>query len=189
MSSSSGLDPKSLSKGIALRFATLLNGLATGLPPGTTTIVVGGKRYTVPDLVKAAQQLDQPFQLRRQAYDTLRQLAISRDADRTAAIEFLAEVKVGLAALFGRKNVDLSKFGFAPAKPRPKMSSEERVLRAAKAKLTREARHTLGRRQKAALTAATPSVSISPDGDVSVDGQNPAKPTNAAPANGATRTA
>jgi len=65
----------------------------------------------------------------------------------------------------GADNQLLAQWGFVVSKPRKPLTSEEKVLRAAKAKLTRQKRGTLGKRQKAAIKqTTTPDVLVSADG-------------------------
>ena len=62
------------------------------------------------------------------------------------------------------------KFGFSPKKRSTPLTSEQKVLRAAKAKETREKNHTMGRRQKAALDAAAIAPATPPVASSSANG-------------------
>jgi hypothetical protein len=53
--------------------------------------------------------------------------------------------------MLGKKNVALANYGIAPDKEATPLTPEQVVARAAKAKATREARHTMGPKQKAKI--------------------------------------
>lgn len=55
------------------------------------------------------------------------------------------------AAFLGESSGELLKFGFKPKGKRPPLTLEQKAAKAEKARRTREARHTMGPRQKAAI--------------------------------------
>jgi hypothetical protein len=163
------MNQKSVVKGVELRADTAIQGLQTALPSGVTQLLVGSVTYQVPDLLKYAQSLVQPWVDVRDAHATIRQAMLTRPADEKVLVGFLADLRVALQALLGRDSETLTKFGFTPQKPRKPLTPEQKTLRAAKAKLTRKKRGTLGTKQKASLgPTPTPSVAIASDGQVTI---------------------
>jgi hypothetical protein len=104
------------------------------------------------------------------------------DAHRRAVRQTLAQIETAAAAnhrlvqqlkdlllgYFGRGDARLGQFGMASrASPRP-LTPEAKVLRAQRVRQTRALRHTLGKRQKAAIKGeAKLSITISPTLDTS----------------------
>src|SRR6202043_2574460 len=100
---------------------------------------------------------------------TVRQNTQNRPTDKAALEGFLADLKNALCGILGRQNEALTQFGFKPQTTRKPLSPEQKVLRAAKAKLTRQMRHTMGSKQKASLKqTAAPAIAISPQGQVTI---------------------
>ncbi len=156
-----GMNPNSVVKGLELKSDTLIQGFMTKLPSGVTTLLMRGVATPVADVVKEGQDLVQPYKDSRNAHTVIRQFALDKPQVRAKLRAFIADAKVALAAIFGDDNEALTEFGFSPRKPAKKLTSEQKTLRAAKAKLTRQKRGTLGKRQKAAIKATgTPNLSI-----------------------------
>lgn len=136
------MDENAVIKGVELRLDTLIAGLTSHLPPGTTTIVVNGVARPVADIIKSAQEANRPYKEKRAARAILRQWGLSKERDRHTALDLLADLKPALATLLGRENVELTHFGFSPQKPAAKLTAEEELERQAKAKATREKHHS-----------------------------------------------
>jgi len=174
-----GMDKQSVVRGIELRADTAIQGLLTAMPAAVTQLTVGTVTYTLPDLVKYAQSLEQPWKDARAAHATIHQAILNRPTDQAKLDGFLADLKAALSQVLGRNSVVLKQFGFKPQQPRKPLTPQQKVQRAANAKLTRALRHTAGSKQKAALKqTASPQIVISPQGAVTVD------VPNAAPASG-----
>jgi hypothetical protein len=75
-----------------------------------------------------------------------------RDTTRT----FMSGVKQGLLAAFSEHLDTLADFGLT-ARAKHVMTPEEKLAATAKAKATREARHTMGSKQRAAIKGTVPS--------------------------------
>jgi hypothetical protein len=134
--------------------------------PADSTLVINGATRTV-------AQIEADFSALLAKFDAVRsvkaqwQLAIQavHDALPAEREEYLSLKKV-LEGQLGRGNPQLLEYGFSVGKPKP-ASAETKVLAAAKAKATRQLRHTLGVKQKLALSEAVtePSVVVvAPDG-------------------------
>ena len=164
-----GMNDNSLPKGIELRADTAIQGLQTALPPTLTQLTVGTVNYQIPALIKFVQDAEEPWKQVRAAHALIRQIIQARPVDYQNLLNILADLKTALATVLGRDSETLTKFGFIPAKRKKPLTTEQKALRAAKAKLTRQKRGTLGSKQKAAIkTTETPSVTISPDGSVAI---------------------
>src|SRR5580704_9796265 len=154
MSAIDGMNDKSVPKGVELRADTAIQGLQTAMPSKVTDVTVGAVDYKVPDLTTYAQSLVQPWKDARAAHAVLRQFAQDKPAAYQKLIAFLADLKIGMSSVLGRSSEELTKFGFKPQQNRKPLTSAQKAVRAAKAKLTRAQRHTLGTKQKAALGTA-----------------------------------
>jgi hypothetical protein len=175
MTTPSGFNDHAAVRGVELRLDTARAGLI-GLPAGTV-VTVGRVNYAASDLVKLLDSIDAPFKKKRELRAGLRALSQTGKQDAAQAKEFLADLKTGLKTLLGRKSEELSSFGFKPdGTPRTAPTVEQKVLRAAKRKMTREMRGTLGPRQKESLKATqAPQVIVDPDGSMQI--VKPAGPT------------
>lgn len=160
-----GLNDNSVPKGIELRLDTAILGLQQHLPATVTSIVIGTQSYSVADAIKLLQSRVEPWKAKRAAKAALRQLAVDEDRDYEAALQALSDLRASLGVSLGRTNEALTNFGFKPERQRRDLTPEEKVLRAAKAKATREARHTLGSRQKAEIKGEdVKQVVVTPEG-------------------------
>ncbi|HZU98408.1 MAG TPA: hypothetical protein VFF73_17000 [Planctomycetota bacterium] len=167
------MNSKSVPRGIEQRADSVIQGLQTAVPTGVTQILVDQVAYQIPDLIKKAQDLVQPWKTCRGAHATVRQEMATRPTDKQNLEDFLAAFKIGLSAAVGRDNEVLTSFGFKPYKKPKALTSEQAALKAAKAKLTRQKRGTLGKKQRAAIApATTPAVGIAPDGAVTITPEN-----------------
>jgi hypothetical protein len=82
-------------------------------------------------------------------------LAVQADRKRVEQTQHVVNaLRQYVAAMYGASLDVLADFGLAPYKRR-QLTSAEQAERAAKAKATREARRTLGKRQKERITGAT----------------------------------
>jgi hypothetical protein len=134
--------------------------------PAKTTLTINGTAMTV-------AQIDTKLK----GYITTIQAADAAKQQSTAAVtarknmtvearDFYLQLKKAVIAYFGAQSPQLDDFGLAPAKAKVPRTSAQKAISAAKAKLTREARGTLGKKQKAAVNPnqAPPAVGIGPDG-------------------------
>src|SRR5437879_2093458 len=112
MSTPSGMDDKSVLRGVELRLATMIDGLSKSLPPGVTELKAGPVTYKVPDLVKKFHEIEKPWKDARAAKAALTTATQSRD--NRAAQDLLADVKAALVVVFGRGSQELLKFGVKP---------------------------------------------------------------------------
>src|SRR5581483_606227 len=111
--------------------------------PANVVILVDGVSYTQPDLVKKANEQLAFFKNARAAKDAWTKATADLRAARGAIRQFLKATKIGMKGYLGVDNPAIEQFGFHFDK-KPEMSTDAKVLRAEKARRTREARHTLG---------------------------------------------
>jgi hypothetical protein len=161
-------------------------GVAAELPP-TVSLTINGVTMT-------GAQVDARFKSYLATFEAvdeaMKQYQTALAARRNIQLEvrdFYLQVKNAMIAYFGVQSPKLASFGIAPAKAKVTDSVKE-LLAAAKRQLTREARGTLGKKQKAAINphVGTPAVVIDANGKrviapTVVDGVLPAVPGGTAP--------
>jgi len=138
------------------RILALAGGVPLVLPAGQTTLVIEGTVIPAPQFVT---ELNGYAALWQDAIDTgvVHQKAVAkRDA---AAPKVKARLDAGEAAvkeMMGKSNPDLTKAGIKPAKAHAKLSAAAQAKKNAASKATREARHTMGSKQKKAVKGVVP---------------------------------
>jgi hypothetical protein len=126
------------------------------------SVVVAGTTTPQGQLVQKLQGMAAPYTAVDTVRDQYKQSLQVRDAQDAASSSYLAEAQKGVIALFGSTNPQLSQFGITPRKAKASLTSEQKVAAAAKSKLTRLARGTLGSRQKLSVTGTpAPKVVVS----------------------------
>ena len=159
------INPNTVTHGTERSLDAVADGLKLGIPTGITSLLVGGVTYTVADLEKKVAEVAKPWKDVRAAHAVIRAAMASREADERAALSFLSDLRSAIVTLLGRKNEELTRFGLTPEKARRQLTPAELVVRAEKARLTRELRGTKGKRQKEALRAdGTPAIVIGATG-------------------------
>ena len=87
--------------------------------------------------------------------------AIRRERENAAkTARLVSALRKSLHLMFGNDLPSLNDFGISPHKERRALSGEEKLIVAAKIRATRAARHTMGKRQKAAITGAITPVIV-----------------------------
>jgi hypothetical protein len=162
--SSNGPSKNATVKGVELHLDMISAGLLQAFP-ADEILEVGGKKVKVAALQK---EIDS----RRTVYKTVRDLRVQlrsgtqeKHDQYEADVALVNDVKIAVKGALGRTNPELTRFGFKPDRPRTQLTPEERVLRAARARETRAARHTLGARQKASIKGEVNEVSVVEDGN------------------------
>ncbi len=150
-------------KALYTDFLNLLQGFQTAFPSGGS-LTVNGKIETQAQLIQLCQAAIAPMVATADAKAAF----VNAKAANTAAVpgskELFQQLKGALIGTLGRKNPELAKFGIASHAPKA-LTPEQKQLKAAKAKVTRQKRHTMGPRQKAAVKAdGVPTVTVGPEG-------------------------
>jgi hypothetical protein len=122
------------------------------------TMHLGAQAFTPQTLAAFVQQridLANAIATAKAAWDNA--IAVYESADaRTDLV--LADLRNLVIGAFGRESPALASFGFVAPK-RPVLTPEQRARAALKAKATRKARRTMGKKQKALVKGAAPEVS------------------------------
>ncbi len=150
-------------KGFEALLVTLLTGLQQ-LIPAKSTLVVKGATMTQAQVVSALQAVIAYYAaVRNQKAAMLTALAVRKQQSQ-AARDLYNQIKAALVAQLGKGNPELGKFGFKVGKTPKPLTSEQKALKAAKARVTRQKRGTKGSAEKAAIVAATPTLQLGPNG-------------------------
>jgi hypothetical protein len=130
----------------------------------TAALELSGTETTVAQVVLDFAAILAKYQDVRDAKAALVQKRVLlQSAVQAGHTEYVA-FKAYLEAKLGKGNPELAQFGFSLGVRKPR-SSGTNVLAAIKAQQTRKVRHTLGRKQRLALSPVTgPSVLLGPDG-------------------------
>jgi len=132
-----------------------LSTAATGVTnefPATTKLQLAGQTYTPAQIATVFSAAGTAVAAVAPVKAQLQQLITSQGTALKTANQLYIALKKYVEALYGKGSPELAAFGFSTALPR-QPSSETKALAKAKAKLTRQARGTLGKRQKQAVTA------------------------------------
>ncbi len=115
-----------------------------------TSMVIAGASMTTKDIVGSLQsRIDTAKAAQSTRATWLAAVQADRD-DRDKTKTFVSGLKQALLVAFAGQIDTLADFGLTGRKPRV-ATPEEKLAAAAKAKATREARHTMGKNQKAAI--------------------------------------
>jgi hypothetical protein len=129
-----------------------------------TSLVISGTALQTTDIIQKLQALVTTAQ----AVDTTRaawRSAVAADkTDRDQQQTFIAGVQKAVRVAFGNRVDTLADFGLPQPKARTPLTPEQKQAAAAKAKATRAARHTMGAKQKAAITGEMVATTPAPGG-------------------------
>jgi hypothetical protein len=171
----------------------LIEGFQKHLDKGWS-LVVAGKKYTGHDIVDLLQRRIDALH----AVSTAKAAWVGARRDDEAlnaeTVQVVLAVRQNVLVMFNQSPDTLADFGLAPRKARRALTPDELVQRTGKAKATREARHTMGKRQKQAIhgnaahgalpAAAPPEAPSPPAASPTVNGGHGA--VNGSPPSGGT---
>ena len=127
--------------------------------PADSTLDINGATKTVAQIAADFSAMLTKFEAVRSAKAQWHlAIAAVRDALPAEREEYHSLKKV-LEGKLGRGNPQLLEYGFSVGSPKP-VSAETKVLAAAKAKATRQLRHTMGSKQRLALSDAVTEPSV-----------------------------
>lgn len=129
------------------------------MKPGTQ-LCVAGEIITKEELERRLEETRTPFRTVRDLQIATAAAIVEREARRADTHAFLKDVKAAVDCLIGRENPELALFGFKPEKKKRRLTGEELAIRAEKARRTREARGTLGKRRRSAIKAGDVAVAF-----------------------------
>jgi hypothetical protein len=169
---------------IEAQYQTLVNGILANLKD-VTTFEMGGGTYALADLISQFQQRIAAAE-KTKASKTVWHTDVLSERQVAGATGPLRKVMQSfLVGRYGAQSPKLGEFGFSPGKPR-KVSAQTKAAAAVKAKATRVARNTVGKKQRkevpvpAAGTSPAPAPTTPPATSAS-----PPASTAAPPATGA----
>ena len=146
----------------------------------TDTFLMKSGTYTRDELVTKFQTLVAALESTKGLYQQWRQ---GIQAERALELE-VAPLRLGVRAIaqtrFGKDGTQLLQFGFPPAKAQVHTPAS-RVLAAAKARATREARGTLSKKEKAKLKGTVSTVTVGTPAPQAGSGAAPVAPAAPAP--------
>jgi hypothetical protein len=122
---------------------------------------VGGKLVASKDL---QAQIQANVDRQKELVETrakARQLLVLVESERVESTKVLTAVRQYAAGAFGEASAEFASFGFKERKA-PQQKPASRVEAAAKMRATRLARHTMGRRQRAAIHGVVPPSPATP---------------------------
>jgi hypothetical protein len=131
----------------------LIAGLQKHPPPAGVTI--DGKSYTAAQVEGILQPIIDAMNAAVAAKAMFLETAHASDAAYAANQAFVRDLKQTLQITYGSQASTLADFGLTPRK-KPTMTAAEKAEAAVKAAATRKARNTMGAKQKAKITGATP---------------------------------
>ena len=140
------------------------------------TLTIGGQKLSPADLVKVLQGRVDAMKSVAAARGPFRAAVEAKREQLTSTRDLVASAKQALQLMFGKQIDVLSDFGLAPRK-RATRKPEANVAAAAKAKATREARGTKGKKARLKIHGAVATTSPpSPAAPPPVPANPPAKP-------------
>jgi len=181
-------------KGFRLKLQQMLAGVQAVIPDGNSVIIPGGSMTKV-EIVKRLTAGTSDYLTVDTSLTALRLARVQLRGELPDLRVLYDQLKASLSASFGKGSPLLAQFGLSPQKARKQLTPEQRVARAAKARATRQLRHTGGVRQKAAVQyqglvdvshqlrpQPAPSTGAAPSADVSPGVSTPDKPAETPPA-------
>jgi hypothetical protein len=153
----------------------LMAGTEKHFPNGSFTL--GNATYTTASLVQAFKALADALTVLAAAHTSTRDAVTAVREAETKVTPLLRDYRHFLRATFSTANAPLADFGLAPPRPRSPLSSEKRVVAAAKMRATRVARGTTSKKQKLAIKGDVTGVLVTP-----ITAAGPSSPPTAAPA-------
>ena len=139
---------------IQARDAQIIAGIEKHLQ-NTPTLPLGGSAYMPADLVKLLQSRIDSANTATSAKANWHATVVAERALNTKLSPILRGLRQHLFNVYGETSPILSDFGFSPPK-RATRTPEEKAAAAAKAKATRKARHTMGKKQKKGVKGPSP---------------------------------
>jgi len=122
-----------------------------------TSLVIDGTSYTTAEVIAVVQARVDAFKAAVSSRATWQASVLADKAERAKTKTFMSGLVQALRVAFGNSVDVLADFGLTPHKARAVRTPEQKAAATAKAKATRAARHTMGRKQKAAIKGTAPA--------------------------------
>lgn len=154
----------SLPHGTELLLTTLAAKLSSVVGEGES-IPLDGSTHPVPVLAAKFGHLAGLYKGPREAKEKLRLLVAAREEADAGVISLIRQLHGVLVGVFGEKSPKLAELGFKARRKRAPLTAEQLTRKAARARLTRALRHTLGEKQKEDLKVhGEPDVALHGEG-------------------------
>jgi len=137
-------------RGLQQKLTQLLAGMQAAVPEGTT-LLLRGQLLDKSEVEGRASQILAVFQALSAALTSVKTIRAQISGQTRSFNAQYQDLTDALVAFFGRDNPQLEQLGIAVSQPSKPLTPEQNVVRATKARKTRELRHTMGKRQKAKL--------------------------------------
>ena len=138
----------------------LIAGTTKVYPSGSLTF--GNATHPVVSLIQALQSLEQAMIALNTAQSASKDAASALRSLEVSVGPLLRDYKRFLLATFGMSAQQLAEFGLQPPKARTPLSTDKRAAATAKARATRTARGTKGKKQKLAIKGDVTGVTVTP---------------------------
>ena len=132
-------------------FNDLAAGLISAPPGGQPSIVIEGQSIAVTSLIAELQGYASAYQAVEDAEQAYKKALTTREAIAVGAQRRREAIRASIKGALGRMNPNLESYGISPDKEHRALTVEEEVAKVAKAKATRAARHTMGKKQRQAI--------------------------------------
>jgi hypothetical protein len=127
----------------------MINGLTNDVPSTLKSMSVGGSSMTMAQVIAQFQTILDLLTAVTAAKATYAAAVAAKKNGLVAARAFYENVVANLKQVFGATNqAALAPFGIPPPKTKAKPSTATRAIATVKAKVTREARGTMGKKQR-----------------------------------------
>jgi hypothetical protein len=150
----------------------MLQGWQTVIPSGSTLQSSGGSLNQADVLGKLQGYLGVYIDLDAHA-TALKQGRAQEQSQLAEARQYIDLLRTAVANFCGTGSPELVQFGLQPRKARKAMSSTTLAIRAAKAKVTRQLRGTMGRKAKAPIKSGPMTVQVIGSGQQVAPGSAP----------------
>jgi hypothetical protein len=147
------MSTQSKNMSVAAQLNNIIKGVESNFPD-TASITIDGITYDKPSLLAVLKAKLAQLEAADVAFEIYKQKLAEREAAMPDTDAFKKRMCMALLAYYGSNTSTLAEYGVSPRKARRKLTSEEKVVAATKAKKTREMRGTLGPKAKAKLKAA-----------------------------------
>ncbi len=160
---SSGVNAAALEKEMTDMDAGVLKDI-----PAKSPITINGTAMTQAQIDTQLKSYLATFAAADTAKTEYQAALVARRNVQVEARDFYLQLKKAVIAYFGAQSAQLADFGLTPAKAKVPKTSAEKAIIAAKAKLTREARGTTSKKQKAAINpgVGTPAAGVTSTGEL-----------------------
>jgi hypothetical protein len=138
----------------------IIEGTTKHFPNASFTI--GTTAYTSASVIQALAGLENAMKARNAAESSAKDAISAEHATAAQVSPILRVYKRLVLATFANATQTLADFGFAPPKARTPLTTEQRAVSAAKARATRVARGTTGKKQKKAIKGDVTGVIVTP---------------------------